>query len=145
MKKNVLVHNKSVHIYDRNQPQDTIEVLVPGIYYYGNDRHHLRYEEQLEDHGNPVTNYLEADGEEMTITRKGAVQTKMTFRTGVLSLFVYETPHGVFQMGVRTHEYRMSGDDERLQFDLHYTLENNGRTVSECLMRITVTQGADRD
>ena len=145
MKKQVLVHNKAVHLYDRNQPQDTIEILVPGTYSRINDCHHLRYEEQLEENGDTVTNYVEASEKEMTITRKGSVQTRMTFRAGVLSLFVYETPHGVFQMGVRTHEYRLSEEDDRLQLDLHYTLENNGQAVSECLMRITITQNADHE
>ena len=142
MTEHVLVHNKAVHLYEKDQPQDTIELLVPGIYHAENDCHHLLYEEQPEEGGAVVTNDLMATAQELTISRQGSIHTRMTFRTGMLSLFVYETPHGIFQMGVRTHEYRMYEDNELLQFDLHYTLENDSRIVSECLMRITVTPGA---
>ena len=43
---------------DAPEGDEPIEIVVPGEYYFRNGSHYLRYEEMLEDHGDPTVNYI---------------------------------------------------------------------------------------
>ena len=138
MNENVLIHTRAVHIHDREQPEDIIDVSVPGKYHFHNGRHYLLYEEHPEENGAPVASYLNAGEDDLLIVKKGPVRTRMSFRKGMASFFVYETSHGSFQMVLRTHSYTLQKEEGLLRIDLRYSLEIDDRPFSFCLMRIVV-------
>ena len=58
MEKEVLIHVKGLHMMDAPEGDEPIEIVVPGEYYFRNGSHYLRYEEMLEEHGDPTVNYI---------------------------------------------------------------------------------------
>ena len=56
MEKEVLIHVKGLHMLDTQDGEEPIEIVVPGEYYFRNGSHYLRYEELLEDQGDPTIN-----------------------------------------------------------------------------------------
>ena len=55
MEKEVLIHVKGLHMMDTPEGDEPIEIVVPGEYYFRNGSHYLRYEEMLDEQGNPLT------------------------------------------------------------------------------------------
>ena len=53
MEKEVLIHVKGLHMMDTPEGDEPIEIVVPGEYYFRNGSHYLRYEEMLDEQGNP--------------------------------------------------------------------------------------------
>ena len=53
MEKEVLIHVKGLHMMDTPEGDEPIEIVVPGEYYFRNGSHYLRYEEMLDEQGDP--------------------------------------------------------------------------------------------
>lgn len=64
---------------DAPEGDEPIEIVVPGEYYFRNGSHYLRYEEMLEDHGDPTVNYIKISPKGMEVRKKGQVNTHMVF------------------------------------------------------------------
>ena len=79
MEKEVLIHVKGLHMMDTPEGDEPIEIVVPGEYYFRNGSHYLRYEEMLEDHGDPTVNYIKISSRGMEVRKKGQVITHMVF------------------------------------------------------------------
>ena len=58
MEKEVLIHVKGLHMMDTPEGDEPIEIVVPGEYYFRNGSHYLRYEEMLDEQGDPTVNYI---------------------------------------------------------------------------------------
>ena len=58
MEKEVLIHVKGLHMMDTPEGDEPIEIVVPGEYYFRNGSHYLRYEEMLDEQGDPTINYI---------------------------------------------------------------------------------------
>ena len=82
MEKEVLIHVKGLHMLDTQDGEEPIEIVVPGEYYFRNGSHYLRYEELLEDQGDPTINYIKISPRGMEVRKKGVVNTHMVFEQG---------------------------------------------------------------
>ena len=70
MEKEVLIHVKGLHMLDTQDGEEPIEIVVPGEYYFRNGSHYLRYEELLEDQGDPTINYIKISPRGMEVRKK---------------------------------------------------------------------------
>ena len=100
MEKEVLIHVKGLHMMDAPEGDEPIEIVVPGEYYFRNGSHYLRYEEMLEDHGDPTVNYIKISPKGMEVRKKGQVNTHMVFEQGKRNMAFYTTSFGTLEMGI---------------------------------------------
>jgi uncharacterized beta-barrel protein YwiB (DUF1934 family) len=138
MEKEVLIHVKGLHMMDTPEGDEPIEIVVPGEYYFRNGSHYLRYEEMLEDHGDPTVNYIKISPKGMEVRKKGQVNTHMVFEQGKKNMTYYTTPYGTLQMGISATNLELTESEENLQIKADYALDMNEEHVADCYLAIQV-------
>ena len=138
MEKEVLIHVKGLHMMDAPEGDEPIEIVVPGEYYFRNGSHYLRYEEMLEDHGDPTVNYIKISPKGMEVRKKGQVNTHMVFEQGKKNMTYYTTPYGTLQMGIAATNLELMESEENLQMKADYALDMNEEHVADCYLAIQV-------
>ena len=138
MEKEVLIHVKGLHMMDAPEGDEPIEIVVPGEYYFRNGSHYLRYEEMLEDHGDPTVNYIKISPKGMDVRKKGQVNTHMVFEQGKKNMTYYTTPYGTLQMGISATNLELMESEENLQIKADYALDMNEEHVADCYLAIQV-------
>ena len=95
MTKEVLIHLKGMQTTDETHgPDEPLELITTGEYYYRNDTHYLLYDEQMEGLDEPVHNMVKIRPGHMEVRKKGPVQTNMVFEEEKQNLTCYQTPYG---------------------------------------------------
>ena len=136
MEKEVLIHVKGLHMMDAPEGDEPIEIVVPGEYYFRNGSHYLRYEEMLEDHGDPTVNYIKISPKGMEVRKKGQVNTHMVFEQGKRNMAFYTTSFGTLEMGISATNLELKESDSRLDMKVNYSLDLNQEHVADCYLAI---------
>ena len=136
MEKEVLIHVKGLHMMDTLEGDEPIEIVVPGEYYFRNGSHYLRYEEMLEDHGDPTVNYIKISPKGMEVRKKGQVNTHMVFEQGKRNMAFYTTSFGILEMGISATNLELKESDSRLDMKVNYSLDLNQEHVADCCLDI---------
>ena len=116
--------------------QEPVEIVVPGEYYFRNGSHYLRYEEMLEDHGDPTVNYIKISPKGMEVRKKGRVNTHMVFEQGKRNMAFYTTSFGTLEMGISATNLELKESDSRLDMKVNYSLDLNQEHVADCCLDI---------
>ena len=136
MEKEVLIHVKGLHMMDAPEGDEPIEIVVPGEYYFRTGSHYLRYEEMLEDHGDPTVNYIKISPKGMEVRKKGQVNTHMVFEQGKRNMAFYTTSFGTLEMGISATNLELKESDSRLDMKVNYSLDLNQEHVADCCLDI---------
>ena len=136
MEKEVLIHVKGLHMMDAPEGDEPIEIVVPGEYYFRNGSHYLRYEEMLEDHGDPTVNYIKISPKGMEVRKKCQVNTHMVFEQGKRNMAFYTTSFGTLEMGISATNLELKESDSRLDMKVNYSLDLNQEHVADCCLDI---------
>lgn len=140
MTKEVLIHLKGMQTTDETHgPDEPLELITTGEYYYRNDTHYLLYDEQMEGLYEPVHNMVKIRPGHMEVRKKGPVQTNMVFEEEKQNLTCYQTPYGPIQMEITTTGVNFGEEEELLEVKTEYVLGMNGQKVADCRMHIRVT------
>ena len=115
--------------------EDVSELVCEGVFKHTADGWLLAYEEPSEA-GTVKTLLRFADGR-VTLTRRGAVRSEMTFAAGECHTIFYELPLGRLTMELHTDSVCASFDGACGTLELCYRLAVRDETVSE--NRLTVT------
>ena len=121
---------------DTPEGDEPIEIVVPGEYYFRNGSHYLRYEEMLEDHGDPTVNYIKISPKGMEVRKKGQVNTHMVFEQGKRNMAFYTTSFGTLEMGISATNLELKESDSRLDMKVNYSLDLNQEHVADCCLDI---------
>ena len=121
---------------DAPEGDEPIEIVVPGEYYFRNGSHYLRYEEMLEDHGDPTVNYIKISPKGMEVRKKGQVNTHMVFEQGKRNMAFYTTSFGTLEMGIYATNLELKESDSRLDMKVNYSLDLNQEHVADCCLDI---------
>ena len=136
MEKEVLIHVKGLHMLDTQDGEEPIEIVVPGEYYFRNGSHYLRYEELMEDQGDPTVNYIKISPRGMEVRKKGVVNTHMVFEQGKRNMALYTTPFGTLEMGISATSLELQESDSRIDMKVNYSLDMNQEHVADCCLDI---------
>lgn len=137
MTKNVLIKIKGVQQDDTGEMNST-ETVVHGEYYFRNGSHYILYEETDRDSGKTIKNSLKYKGNMLELTRKGAVESRMTFESGRRHIADYATPFGMLRMETAASRILFSEEEECLQINAEYDLWTNGVLFSKCKLTIVL-------
>ena len=103
---------------------------------FRNGSHYLRYEEMLEDHGDPTVNYIKISPKGMEVRKKGQVNTHMVFEQGKRNMAFYTTSFGTLEMGISATNLELKESDSRLDMKVNYSLDLNQEHVADCCLDI---------
>ncbi len=120
------------------EEREDVEVVAPGEYFYKNGKHYVLYEEAAENFDETVHNVLKIGPDQMSIRKKGLVDTELTFAPGKETLSHYSTPYGDLVVGIRANELEVLEEEQRLSVQVDYSLEINYEHVSNCFIKIHV-------
>lgn len=136
MDKEVLIHVKGLQMMNPEEKGESIELVVPGQYYFRNGSHYLRYEEVLEDFSEPTVNYIKFSSTEMEVRKKGVVNVHMVFEQGKKNMTYYTTPFGTIEMGIAATSLNLEENEDGLNMKVDYSLDMNQEHVADCCLAI---------
>ena len=135
----VWISFNSVHSVDDEEP-DSLEFSTDGQYRFQDDVGHLSYWESeltgLEGTRTSVTILPD----QIVVDRDGTVTSRMVFREGLKSSFLYSTPFGQATMGVDTRSIRRSVDESGGEVEIDYVVDMEHAVVARNRFQITIRQ-----
>ena len=139
MDKDVFVTIKGIHT--ANNESDDTEILIPGEYYYRNNKHFICYEEVSESNGERSRSVMKISDNMVELIKRGSGSSHLIFEKDKKNYSLYNTGVGSLYLGVDTSDIQMvtSEDQRRIDVKLNYSLEINQQKVSECEVSIVVS------
>lgn len=145
MEKEVLIHVSGLHMLVEGEDQGPVEIVVPGLHYFKNGSHYLRYEEILEDGGKPTVNYVKMSPGALEVRKTGMVDVHMVFEHGKKNTAFYSTPFGTVQLGIAATNLEMNETDDTIDIKVDYALDMNEEHVADCCLCIQAQSKASPD
>lgn len=112
------------------------ELSATGEYFEKNGSLYLLYEEADPESGTVTKNTLKARGQNITLTKRGCVQSQMQFAPEEIHPAEYITPYGILHIQIYTEDVKILFGDIRGEIRLRYALYSDGELLSRC--RLTV-------
>lgn len=139
MTKEVMLTIKGVQKYPGEEPLETV-TQVPAEYFERGQSQYVMFEESQEGFTENVKSMLKIKNNCVELTKKGLIQSHMTFEPGSLYISEYKTPFGGMQMGVRTKDLRILKVEDRIQIYIKYLLEAEEQVMADCSIQITIKE-----
>ena len=137
--KDVWISFHSVNGYDDEEP-DSLEFFTDGQYLFQDQVACLSYQESevtgLEGTRTSVTILPD----QVVVDRAGTVQSRMIFKEGSKSSFLYSTPFGQATMGVDTRSIRQSVNEHGGKVEIDYVVDMEHAVVARNKFSITIQQ-----
>ena len=131
MDKEVLIHVKGLQMMNPEEKGESIELVVPGQYYFRNESHYLRYEEVR-----GVFSKQTVISTGMEVREKGVVKVHMVFGKGKKNMTFYTTPLGNIEMGIAATNLNLEENEDGLNMKVDYSLDMNQEHVADCCLAI---------
>lgn len=139
MKKDVKIKIIGIQtIPDIEDEPEKIELETTGSYYQKDGMHFLKYDEYFEGIAEPAKNLLKFDDTTFQMTKKGPVNTVMSFERDKSCTAHYMTPHGPLFLGIVTEEYVMRKQDDNIYVNIDYSIDYNYDYLTRCSLKIDV-------
>lgn len=116
---------------------ESVEVIQRGQYYQRNGSHYLLYEEPVEGTDEIIVNRIKFNEKEVQVSKKGAINTMLSFRENEKNMTNYATPYGNLLMGLDTHRINLKINENDLQVFVEYALDVNYEFLADCEITIT--------
>lgn len=138
MAKDVLIAIKGLQ-FEEAEDAEEIEVIQRGQYFQRNGSHFLVYEEPIEGTTDTILNRIKFKEDEVLVTKKGAVNTMLSFRKNEKNMTNYATPFGNLVMGIHTHQIDLNMQEDKILVHVDYALDVNYEFLADCKITITAT------
>lgn len=139
MTKDVLISIRGMQFEGAMDTED-IEVIQRGHYYCRGGMHYLVYEEPVEGTDQIIKNLIKFNDRELYVTKKGAINTALSFRMNEKNLTSYGTPFGNIMVGLHTHQVELTKQDKDMLLTVAYSLDVNYEFLTDCSIRIEVKE-----
>ena len=130
MTKDVLVRVKGTQFMD--DENDVIEMITAGTFNEKNGKKYLIYDETIVEGGDQTHNIVKIWPDKVEVTKRGLVDTHMTFECGKKHMCNYMTPVGLIILGITTSALEVEEDETSMGIVISYALEMNGEYISGC-------------
>lgn len=136
MEKQVRITVNSLQISAVDGDRQEICEQYDGKYVETADKEYLIYEEQPEDSKHSIKTMIKMGLGEISIVKRGAINTEMSFRAGARKLANYETPYGGMTLGIRTENLSVMQNQSSTRIEIDYKLEIDYDYITECHISI---------
>lgn len=146
MTKDVLVSIKGMQFMGiDDEPDDPIEIMTNGNYYFRNGSHYVKYDEVFEGFPGTTSNLVKIKPDCIEVRKKGAANVHMVFEENKKNITYYETPFGKIQMGVSTTGIHLREEEDKMRVCIEYTLDMNDSYVADCTLDMKVQSKIKKD
>ena len=87
-----------------------------------------------------VQNIVKFNGQILEVTKKGALESRMTFEKGKMNVTHYKTPAGILELGMTAKEIVLTESRARVEIRVDYELHAGGRKVQDSTVIISAVQ-----
>lgn len=139
MTKDVLVTVKGMQFLGvEDDPEEPIEIVTPGSYYFRSGSHFVKYEEVFEGFEGTTSNLVKIKPHSIEVMKKGAANVHMVFEPDKKNITYYETPFGQIQLGIATTRIDVKEEDKLIQVEVDYSLDMNDSHVADCVLNMSI-------
>jgi uncharacterized beta-barrel protein YwiB (DUF1934 family) len=117
---------------------EPVELVTRGVYHKKGNNHFLKYDEYFEDFDEPAKNLLRFNENELHITKKGAVNSVMTFVEGDPVEAYYTTQAGTLYMSILTERYIMKETEDAVALSAGYVMDYGKGFVTFNILNIVI-------
>ena len=117
---------------------DTVELVTDGIYCRTEEGYQIRYLESEITGLMGTATTVDINPDEIVVERKGVLNSKMVFRTGEKSIFLYDTQFGAATLGVDTRKINAVFDDDGGELSIDYVVNMEHAVVSRNKLNMSV-------
>lgn len=116
----------------------TITTRAEGEYFERGHSTYLLYDEKDPDDGSITKNMLKLSGGVFSLSKKGAVNSNMTWEEGKTSVCDYSSAFGRLMLSVETKRLKILDSDRELLLEADYRLSMEDTFLSDNSLRILV-------
>ena len=139
-KKDVIISMQTVQNVDGAEKPDTISFMTDGSYMFDGDEWSVSYDES-EITGLPGTRTtVRIHPREIVVDRAGSLTSRMVFREGEKTSFLYEMPYGSTTLGLDTRKIVQNFNDGGGTAEVEYVIGFARSPVSRNRLTIDVRQ-----
>lgn len=117
---------------------DTVELVTDGIYCRTEEGYQIRYLESEITGLLGTATTVDINPNEIVVERKGVLNSKMVFRTGEKSSFLYDTQFGSATLEVETRKINAALDDFGGELCIDYVVNMEHTVSSKNKLKISV-------
>ena len=118
--------------------QDTIEFVTDGIYCPTETGYQIYYVESELTGLEGTTTTVDIAPDAVTVERKGMLNTRMVFRPGEKTRFLYDTKFGSATMGIETRSVSASFNDLGGELSIDYVVNMEHTVASRNTLKMSV-------
>ena len=117
---------------------DTVELVTDGIYCRTEEGYQISYLESEITGLMGTATTVDINPNEIVVERKGVLNSKIVFRTGEKSSFLYDTQFGAATLGVDTRKINAVFDDNGGELSIDYVVNMEHAVVSRNKLNMSV-------
>lgn len=117
---------------------ETIEMVTDGVYCRTENGYQIYYVESEITGLEGTTTTVDITQDSVTVERRGMLNTKMVFRPGEKSRFLYDTRYGAATMGIETRKLNASFDDLGGELSIDYVVNMEHTVASRNILNMSV-------
>lgn len=120
------------------EPDEPVELITFGDYYYKNGKHYILYDEIDIEEGENIKNRIKIGDGRIEVVKSGTTNSQLIFEQGKNHMTYYDSAVGSLLMGVSTDSISMIEEENHIQAKVRYSLEMNYNHISQCEITIDV-------
>lgn len=117
---------------------DTVELVTDGVYCRTEEGYQIRYLESEITGLMGTATTVDINPDEVVVERKGVLNSRMVFRAGEKSSFLYDTQFGAATLGVDTRKINAVFDDYGGELSIDYVVNMEHAVVSRNKLNMSV-------
>lgn len=126
---------------DTDGTDEVIELVTQGLLVGDSQQgYHVTYEESELTGMEGTTTTFQIDGDQITLLRRGALNTEMVFKEGEKHVALYDTELGGFMVGVDTQKARSDIGQDGGNLELQYVIEVENTVIGTNAFLIEVKE-----
>lgn len=130
---------KITGVQGASQPDaETVEMVTDGVYCRTENGYQIYYVESEITGLEGTTTTVDITQDSVTVERRGMLNTKMVFRPGEKSRFLYDTRYGAATMGIETRKLNASFDDLGGELSIDYVVNMEHTVASRNILNMSV-------
>ena len=138
MNSDVIITIKGMQ-FGSEDASESISNQYEGKYFEKENYRYLMYHENIEGTDTDTKCLIKIGINEVTVTKRGAVNVEMPFKVGRKQLTNYDTQFGGLTLGFKTKNISCEQTEDSLKLDIDYKLEMNYEYLADCCINIAVT------
>ncbi len=115
-----------------------IELQTDGKLFFGGGKYYINYEESELTGFEDSSTTIKAEGDTVTMTRRGRFRTKMIFEVGEKNLSYYDTLYGTIGMLVETERVKNALTPQGGQLEIDYSLDYDNTGLVKNFLKVDV-------